>query len=128
MILRLSMAAQGAYVGTEYGWEWVFWVMLIFAFVCWVILVALLPETYAPVLLAEKAEALRKAGNTSVWAAHERLDWRPMSSTLPKLDQCSNFSHLVLNPQSSRERFSHPFAFQLLAPPPRLLSPTLEFN
>jgi DHA1 family multidrug resistance protein-like MFS transporter len=36
------------------GWRWVFWIMMIFAGVCTVIMLFTLPETYAPVILQKK--------------------------------------------------------------------------
>jgi DHA1 family multidrug resistance protein-like MFS transporter len=55
----------------------VYWVMMIFAGVCWLVAVVFLPETYAPVLLARKAQRLRAAApeNVLVYAEHEAQDW-----------------------------------------------------
>jgi multidrug resistance protein len=40
----------GGYLTMSYlGWRWVFWIMGIFALLCWSLVVAFLPETYAPV-------------------------------------------------------------------------------
>jgi MFS family permease len=36
------------------GWRWVFWLLMIFSAFCWVVAVAFLPETFAPVLLSRK--------------------------------------------------------------------------
>ena len=60
------------------GWRWVFWVMMIFAGSCTLLAWVFLPETYAPVLLAWKAERLRKEApekNAALYAEHERSDW-----------------------------------------------------
>lgn len=65
----------GAHVTTGASWQWVFWVMLIFGGVCWIILALGLPETYQPLLLMRKAQKLRAAGDTKVWAPHEQLDF-----------------------------------------------------
>ncbi|TFK32378.1 MFS polyamine transporter [Crucibulum laeve] len=59
-------------------WRWVFWVMMIFAGVCTLIMIPLLPETYAPILLQKKARHLRKAdpvGKKNIYAEHEKQDW-----------------------------------------------------
>jgi MFS transporter, DHA1 family, multidrug resistance protein len=63
------------------GWRWVFWVMMILSGFCFAVSVFTLPETYAPILLARKAKALRKAeptANASLYAEHENQDWSPM--------------------------------------------------
>ncbi|KAI0050323.1 MFS polyamine transporter [Auriscalpium vulgare] len=60
------------------GWRWIFWVMMIFAGALAVLAALFLPETYAPVLLARKAQRLRKAdpvGNQALYAAHEKNPW-----------------------------------------------------
>ncbi|SJX62955.1 probable mfs-multidrug-resistance transporter [Sporisorium reilianum f. sp. reilianum] len=69
----------GGFVTQSYlGWRWVFWVMLIFAGVCWLMILLFLPETFAPVLLARKAKRLRRLdpkGNKDLYAPHEKNDW-----------------------------------------------------
>lgn len=65
----------GSFLTQEVSWEWVFWTMMIFAGVCWLSIVLFLPETFAPVLLMQKAKRLRKEGNSKAWAPHERIDW-----------------------------------------------------
>lgn len=72
----LGPIVGGYIVDSALGWCWVFWVMMIFAGVCTLITVAALPETYAPVILAKKAEQIRKAGTEkAVYAEHEKQDW-----------------------------------------------------
>ncbi|KAK2462832.1 hypothetical protein APHAL10511_005144 [Amanita phalloides] len=89
--LAMSLIAAGIFMGPVLGplvsgfilgsgvpWQWVFWVMMIFAGVCTVITIIFLPETYAPVILLRKAKRLRKAdpiGNAHVYAEHEKQDW-----------------------------------------------------
>jgi len=54
------------------SWRWLFWIMAMFAGVCWLQIVFTLPETYAPVILKKKAQALRKStGNDKYHAAAE---------------------------------------------------------
>lgn len=69
----------GGFVTQSYlGWRWVFWVMIIFAAVCWLVLIIFLPETFAPVLLMRKAKRLRKLdpeANKNLYAPHEKSDW-----------------------------------------------------
>ena len=45
------------------SWRWAYWLMLILAGVTWPPLL-LMPETYGPVVLKKKAQALRKQGQT----------------------------------------------------------------
>jgi len=47
------------FAGQALGWRWVFWIALIFAAACWPILV-LMPETYGPTILKNRARRLRK--------------------------------------------------------------------
>ncbi|KAF9260712.1 MFS general substrate transporter [Marasmius fiardii PR-910] len=42
------------------SWRWLFWVLAIFAGVCWLLIVFTLPETYTPILLVQRAKKLRK--------------------------------------------------------------------
>lgn len=51
---------------------------MIYSGVCLLLLLFLIPETYAPVLLQWKARELRRVdpvGNKDVYAEHERGDW-----------------------------------------------------
>ncbi|KAJ9479051.1 putative Polyamine transporter 3 (putative) [Pseudozyma hubeiensis] len=69
----------GGFVTQSYlGWRWVFWVMMIFAGVCWLAILFFLPETFAPVLLMRKVKRLRKLdpeANKQLYAPHEKSDW-----------------------------------------------------
>jgi DHA1 family multidrug resistance protein-like MFS transporter len=52
----------GAFVvPSRLGWRWVFWITMIVSGVCWILCVLLLPETFHPVLLQQRAKKLRKA-------------------------------------------------------------------
>ncbi|KAK4700986.1 hypothetical protein P7C70_g5253, partial [Phenoliferia sp. Uapishka_3] len=69
----------GGFVTTSYlGWRWIFWIMMLFAAACFLLVIPFLPETYAPVLLAHRAKAMRKADpvrNADVYAELERADF-----------------------------------------------------
>ncbi|KAI0314881.1 major facilitator superfamily domain-containing protein [Amylostereum chailletii] len=69
----------GGFITDSYlGWRWVFWVMMMFAGACTVLGALFIPETYAPVILAQKARRLRKEdpdANKDVYAEAERQDW-----------------------------------------------------
>jgi multidrug resistance protein len=64
------------------GWRWVFWVTMMFAGFCTLLALFFIPETFAPVLLAQKAKRLRKADpekNKDLYAESERVSWAPMA-------------------------------------------------
>ncbi|KAJ6506234.1 MFS polyamine transporter [Mycena vitilis] len=68
----------GYIVESSLSWRWVFWVMMIFAGTCTTIMILTLPETYAPVLLANRLKARRKANPEAtqhLYAAREKQDW-----------------------------------------------------
>jgi len=50
----------GGFVGETIGWRWIEGVMAIFTGILWLVLAAFIPETYAPVLLRKRADALSK--------------------------------------------------------------------
>jgi len=69
--------AVGSVTNIDLGWRWVFWVMMFFAGFC-TLLAAFIPETYAPVLLAQKAKRLRAAdpvAHKDIYAESERVSW-----------------------------------------------------
>ncbi|KAJ7249746.1 major facilitator superfamily domain-containing protein [Mycena haematopus] len=68
----------GFIVDSSLSWRWVFWVMMIFAGSCTIMMILTLPETYAPIILLKKVKAKRKAnptGTQHLFAAHEKQDW-----------------------------------------------------
>jgi len=74
----LGPIVAGYVVESYLGWRWVFWLMMIFAGTCTVIMLVTLPETFAPVILQKKARRLRKVEperNQKLYAEHEQLDW-----------------------------------------------------
>ncbi|KAF7985297.1 hypothetical protein HWV62_6461 [Athelia sp. TMB] len=65
------------------SWRWVFWVLTLFAGVCWVQIILTLPETYAPTLLVRKAARMRKeTGEPRYYAHTERLAKQTLAQTL----------------------------------------------
>ncbi|GAA6063686.1 hypothetical protein JCM10212_003353 [Sporobolomyces blumeae] len=56
--------------GTD--WRWIFWVLLIFAGVCGVGIIFILPETFVPKILSNEAKRLRKETGDDRW--HAPLD------------------------------------------------------
>lgn len=72
------MGVSYSIVESSVTWRWVFWVMFFFAAGCTLVMIPLLPETYAPVLLRRKVDRLRKEdpeGSKHLYAEHERQDW-----------------------------------------------------
>lgn len=59
------------------GWRWLFWVLTIFGGCSTLALFFTLPETFAPIILREKARKIRtETGDAFVYAAIEREDQR----------------------------------------------------
>jgi len=59
------------------GWRWLFWILFIFGMISTIVLFFTLPETYAPILLRDKAAKVRvETGDKLVYAAIEREDRR----------------------------------------------------
>ncbi|KAF5309967.1 hypothetical protein D9619_010265 [Psilocybe cf. subviscida] len=74
----LGPIISGYILESYLSWRWVYWVMMIFAGTCTIIMLAFMPETYAPVLLAQRVKKLRKedpAGSKDLYAEHEKQDW-----------------------------------------------------
>ncbi|KAF8070036.1 MFS general substrate transporter [Lyophyllum atratum] len=74
----LGPIVSGYIVESHLSWRWVFWVMMMFAGTCTVIVIATIPETYAPIIMLKKAKTLRKADpvvNKNIYAEHEKQDW-----------------------------------------------------
>jgi MFS family permease len=64
------------------SWRWVFWVTTIFASVCLLVIIFLIPETYSPAILVAKAGRVRKeTGDERYYAPLEKAE-RNLKSTL----------------------------------------------
>ncbi|KAF5368197.1 hypothetical protein D9757_010478 [Collybiopsis confluens] len=68
----------GGFVADSHlGWQWIYWIMMIFAGTCTFYAIICLPETYGPVLLTFKAKRLRRedpVNNGNMISDHEKLD------------------------------------------------------
>ncbi|KAJ3544006.1 hypothetical protein NM688_g5793 [Phlebia brevispora] len=61
------------FISQNTNWRWIFRVLIIWTFVQFIMLLLLVPETYAPVLVKNKAARLRKAtGDDRYWAPLDR--------------------------------------------------------
>ena len=67
----------GGFVGETVGWRWVEGVMAIFTGVLWIVQTALLPETYAPVLLTKRAAELSRQTGKVYLSTLEAAGKRP---------------------------------------------------
>ncbi|KAJ4861637.1 major facilitator superfamily domain-containing protein [Trichoderma breve] len=59
----------GGFINYFTHWRWTYYVLLIWAGVMWVAIVVLVPETYHPILLRNKARKLRKDTGDDRWLA-----------------------------------------------------------
>jgi DHA1 family multidrug resistance protein-like MFS transporter len=74
----MSLPGIRSIIESSASWRWVFWVMMIFAGVCTVIMIVFMPETYSPIILQKKVNRLRKenpVGSKDLYAEHEKQDW-----------------------------------------------------
>ncbi|KAJ7585357.1 MFS polyamine transporter [Mycena floridula] len=74
----LGPVVGGAIADSSLSWEWVFWVMMMFAGACTATAAVFVPETYAPIILQRKAARLRKQDPVlykDLRSEHENQDW-----------------------------------------------------
>lgn len=65
----------GGFINYYAHWRWTFWIMLIWSSVLLLAIVLLVPETYHPILVKEKAKKLRKETGDDRWRApSEKVD------------------------------------------------------
>lgn len=64
--------------------RWSFYILIIWAFIQWICITLVVPETYHPVLLRTKARKLRKETGNDRWHA-------PMEKTKKSITQVSHF-------------------------------------
>lgn len=71
----------GGFLSDAAGWRWLYWIQLILAGVAW-LLIASVPETYAPILLSRRAATLRKERHSDIYTTEKELDTRPLGERL----------------------------------------------
>ncbi|RGP60848.1 hypothetical protein FLONG3_10700 [Fusarium longipes] len=59
----------GGFINHNVDWRWTHWTLLIWAGVLWMAIVFLVPETYHPIVLRNKARQARKETGDSRWKA-----------------------------------------------------------
>ena len=84
----------GGFVGKYAGWRWLYWVNMIFAGVVYVptifqvgftmltgrwLFTLAVPETFAPIILKKRAQALRKETNDGSYCTEQEIHRRPLS-------------------------------------------------
>ena len=73
---------MGGFLGDASGWRWLYYIQIILAGICWLVLTFTVPETYAPVLLDRRAKKLRKETGDPRYVTEKDLDPRPMSEQM----------------------------------------------
>ncbi|KAL6874992.1 major facilitator superfamily domain-containing protein [Trichoderma novae-zelandiae] len=87
----------GGFINYFAHWRWTYYVLLIWAGVMWVAIVLLVPETYHPILLRNKARRLRKATGDDRWMAPlEKTDKTVAQAMLVSLQR--PFQLLIFEP------------------------------
>lgn len=72
----------GGYLADAAGWRWLYWIQLILAGVCWLLLTFTLPETYAPTILKRRAKTMREKTGDQSYTTEMELDPRPFRERL----------------------------------------------
>jgi multidrug resistance protein len=72
----------GGFINQYADWRWSFWVLVIWAGILEVCILAFVPETYAPVLLRRKAIKLRKETGDDRWKAPIEIMNRSVAKTV----------------------------------------------
>ncbi|OCH89033.1 MFS general substrate transporter [Obba rivulosa] len=88
-------------------WQWIFWLLAIFAGTCLVVIVFTVPETYVPVLLVRRAQKRRKETGEERW-------WAPMEKQ--KLTFSQHMQRILARP------------FQVLFQEPMLIAITVYMS
>ncbi|QIX01888.1 hypothetical protein AMS68_007405 [Peltaster fructicola] len=60
---------MGGFINFYLDWRWSFYILIIWAGVQWLLILAFVPETYSPVLLRRKARRLREETGDDRWKA-----------------------------------------------------------
>ncbi|EJD04165.1 MFS general substrate transporter [Fomitiporia mediterranea MF3/22] len=69
----LGPVVSGYLTTAGVSWRWLFWILTMFAGVCFILIAFTLPETYAPVIMASKAKAMRlRTGDDNYYAPIEK--------------------------------------------------------
>ncbi|KAK0386022.1 hypothetical protein NLU13_5859 [Sarocladium strictum] len=72
----------GGFLSDATNWRWLYWIQLIMAGVVWVLISFTVPETYAPTILARRAQKLRTETGDSSYMTEQELDSRSLYDRL----------------------------------------------
>ncbi|CZR54884.1 related to multidrug resistant protein [Phialocephala subalpina] len=86
----------GAYLAEAKGWRWIFWLIAIVAGAVWIATLLFMRESYAPIILQQKTNRLRKS--TSNPSLKSALDTGKDPKTLFKLSIVRPIRMLLLSP------------------------------
>ena len=69
----------GGFIADALGWRWLYWIQLILAAFCYILLTVTVPETYAVKILANRAKQMRKEMKDDRYVTELDLDERPLA-------------------------------------------------
>ncbi|KAF2214720.1 hypothetical protein CERZMDRAFT_57223 [Cercospora zeae-maydis SCOH1-5] len=72
----------GGFTADHLGWRWLYWLQLILSGACYILITLTVPETYAPTILARRAQKLRKETGNGPYVTEVDLDLRPLGERL----------------------------------------------
>ncbi|KJX96119.1 hypothetical protein TI39_contig807g00001 [Zymoseptoria brevis] len=72
----------GGFIADNLGWRWLYWMQLILSAFCYILITFTVPETYAPEILARRAEKMRKETGDWKFVTEQDLDKRPLNERL----------------------------------------------
>ncbi|KAI0386742.1 major facilitator superfamily domain-containing protein [Hypomontagnella monticulosa] len=87
----------GGFINYHLEWRWTYYILLIWAFALLVAIVVLVPETYHPVLLRNKARRLRVSTGDDRWKAPMELTNKSIPRTI-SLSLLRPFQLLIFEP------------------------------
>ncbi|KAI0132111.1 major facilitator superfamily transporter [Xylariales sp. AK1849] len=72
----------GGFLSEGLGWRWLYWIQLILSGAVWILITFTVPETYAPTILARRAEKMRKETGEADHVTEQELDRRPLGQRM----------------------------------------------
>lgn len=72
----------GGFLSDAAGWRWLYWIQLILSGIVWILITFTVPETYTPILLANRAKKLRKETGDDKFVTEQDLDVRPLAQRM----------------------------------------------
>ncbi|KAI1337530.1 MFS general substrate transporter [Xylariaceae sp. FL0016] len=72
----------GGFLSDASGWRWLYWIHLILAAIVWILITFTVPETYAPTILARRAQKMRAETGVQEYVTEQEIDRRPLSERM----------------------------------------------